>query len=186
MPCYGSLSPANRDEKLQVIIDFPLPEQPWWVGSAWGIKVWCDNLTLAWGFEATGVWEVARWRGREVVISAWGKVLTLPPKELNFLFLCLWDSGLACRTITTESQWVALWQWDQPWAIVSPGSWEVGGAPRLHQGRRWGKRFRRSVDHSGQPPLWGALSTDNSLCSWEKDEFCHGVLGSEASRVAQW
>lgn len=81
MPCYGSLSPANRDEKLQVIIAFPLPEQLWWVGSAWGIKVWCDNLTLAWGFEATGVWEVARWRGREVVISAWGKVLTSTPKR---------------------------------------------------------------------------------------------------------
>ena len=81
MPRYGSLSPANRDEKLQVIIAFPLPEQPWWVGSAWGIKVWFDNLTLAWGSEATGVWEVARWRGREVVVFAWGKGLTSTPKR---------------------------------------------------------------------------------------------------------
>ena len=70
MPRYGSLSPANRDEKLQVIIAFPLPEQPRWVGSALGIKVWCDNLTLPWGFVTTGVWEMAGWRVREIDVSA--------------------------------------------------------------------------------------------------------------------
>lgn len=89
MPCYRSLSPANRDEKLQVIIAFPLPEQPWWVGSTLGVKVWCDNLTLAWGSVATGGWEVAGWRIRRAAGSAWGTVLVSTSKELDFLLLRL-------------------------------------------------------------------------------------------------
>lgn len=89
MPCYQSLSPANRDEKLQVIIAFPLPEQPWWVGSTLGVKVWCDNLTLAWGSVATGGWEVAGWRIRRAAGSAWGTVLVSTSKELDFLLLRL-------------------------------------------------------------------------------------------------
>lgn len=89
MPCYQSLSPANRDEKLQVIIAFPLPEQPWWAGSTLGVKVWCDNLTLAWGSAATGGWEVAGWRIRRAAGSAWGPVLVSTSKELDFLLLRL-------------------------------------------------------------------------------------------------
>lgn len=172
MPCYRSLSPANRDEKLQVIIAFPLPEQPWWVGSTLGVKVWCDNLTLAWGSVATGGWEVAGWRIRRAAGSAWGTVLVSTSKELDFLLLRL--SGNLALSVNFYHLRAS---GGQSRLTLSDSPTEVR---RLEEMREEIKEGGGSL--WALPPM-GILCTNNAPppMSQENDEFWHVTMGCAGS-----
>lgn len=105
--------------------------------------------------------EIHRKKDRKAAVSAQGQVLLLPQKEMGFLFLQVSGNLVHPAKPLPLSGWVTLWWLDWFRAIVSPGSWEVRGEQCSCQWRRWGKRSRRTVDHSEQPPLWEVLRTNN-------------------------